>query len=91
MKKAELIDVIASTTGETKKVVESVLNTTFETIINSMKNGEIVDIYGFGKFEAVFKEAHMGKNPRTGEEKMVPAKKNPKLRYSSAVKKAINE
>ena len=91
MKKPELIDIIASKTGAKKKDVAAVLDTTFSTIIESMKVGEVVDIYGFGKFEGVYKEAHMGKNPMTGEEKMVPAKRNPKLRYSSAVKKAINE
>lgn len=90
MKKAELIEAIASKTGESTKVVESVVNSVFDTIVDTMKNGEVVDIYGFGKFEAVFKEAHMGKNPKTGEEKMVEAKYNPKLRYSSAVKKTIN-
>lgn len=91
MKKAELIDVIASKTNEPKKVVENVVNTMLNTIVESMKNNEVVDIYGFGKFKAVHKEAHMGKNPRTGEEKMVPAKNTPKLSYSSAVKNAINE
>lgn len=90
MKKPELIDAIASKTGEEKKVVAAIVDSVFETIVDTMKVGEVVDIYGFGKFESVFKEAHMGKNPKTGEEKMVEAKNNPKLRYSSAVKKAIN-
>ena len=90
MKKPELIDAIASKTGNEKKVVASIVDNVFETIVETMKNGEVVDIYGFGKFESVYKEAHMGKNPMTGEEKMVEAKNNPKLRYSSAVKKAIN-
>lgn len=91
MKKPELIDAIASKTGQEKKVVAAVVDCTFDTIVETMKAGEVVDIYGFGKFESVYKEAHMGKNPKTGEEKMVEAKNNPKLRYSSAVKKAINE
>jgi DNA-binding protein HU-beta len=90
MKKQDLIDAVASKTGETKKVVATIIDSTFNTIIDSMKAGEVVDIYGFGKFESVHKEAHMGKNPMTGEEKLVEAKNNPKLRYSSAVKKAIN-
>ena len=90
MKKPELIDVIASKTGNEKKVVASIVEGVFDTIVETMKAGEVVDIYGFGKFESVHKEAHMGKNPMTGEEKKVEAKNNPKLRYSSAVKKAIN-
>lgn len=90
MKKPELIDVIASKTGKEKKDVLTIVDSVFDTIVETMKAGEVVDIYGFGKFESVYKEAHMGKNPKTGEEKMVEAKNNPKLRYSSAVKKALN-
>ena len=91
MKKPELIDAIASQTGNEKKVVASIVDSVFSTIVETMKSGEVVDIYGFGKFESIHKEAHMGKNPMTGEEKMIEAKNSPKLRYSSAVKKAINE
>lgn len=90
MKKQDLIEIVASKTGETKKAVESIINTTFDTIVESMKSQEVVDIYGFGKFEAVCKPAHMGRNPQTGEEKLIEAKLNPKLRYSATVKKAIN-
>ena len=90
MKKPELIDAIASKTSKEKKDVAAIVDCVFDTIVETMKSGEIVDIYGFGKFESVYKEAHMGKNPKTGEEKMVEAKHSPKLRYSSAVKKAIN-
>lgn len=90
MKKPELIDAIASKTGEPKSKVAIIVDEVFNTIIETMKNKEVVDIYAFGKFEAVFKEAHMGKNPITGEQKMVDAKYNPKLRYSSAVKKTLN-
>ena len=91
MKKPELIDAIAAKTGEEKKIVASIVDSVFDIIVKTMKSGEIVDIYGFGKFESVHKPAHMGKNPKTGEEKMIEAKNSPKLRYSSAVKKAINE
>lgn len=91
MKKPELIDAIASKTGESKKVVENIVNETFQTIVNTLKSNEAIDIYGFGKFESVFKEERMGKNPRTGEEKLIPSKYTPKLRFKPAVKKLLNE
>ena len=90
MKKPELIDAIASKTGNEKKVVATVVDSVFDTLVETIKTGEVVDIYGFGKFESVYKEAHEGKNPKTGEITVVNAKYNPKLRYSSAVKKALN-
>lgn len=90
MKKPDLIDTIASKTRTEKKTVSLIVDTVFSTIVDTMKSGETVDIYGFGKFESVYKEAHLGKNPKTGEEKMIDGKYNPKLKYSSAVKKLIN-
>ena len=90
MKKPELIDAIAAKTGKEKKDVTIIVDSVFDTIVETIKSKEVVDIYGFGKFESVYKEARMGKNPKTGEEKMIEAKNSPKLRYSSAVKKAIN-
>lgn len=91
MKKQDLVEVIASKTGETKKSVENIVNCVFDTIVQRMKAGEIIDIHGFGKFVTTFKEAHEGKNVRTGEVVQVAAKYTPKLRYSSTVKKIINE
>ena len=90
MKKQDLVDVIASNTGENKKVVEKIVNNIFDTIVESLKKEEVVDIYGFGKFKTVYKEAHKAKNPKTGEIFDVPGKYKAKMTYSSAVQNAIN-
>ena len=55
-----------------------------------MKEHETIDIYAFGKFEAVHKDAGTGRNPKTGETTVTPAKEVPKFRFSGAVKKALN-
>ena len=45
MKKPELIDVIASKTGKEKKDVLTIVDSVFDTIVETMKAGEVVDIY----------------------------------------------
>lgn len=91
MKKQELIETLAARTNESKKTTETFLSEFTNLVIESMKEHETVDIYGFGKFEAVHKEAGTGRNPKTGESTNIPAKDVPKFRFSSAVKKALNE
>lgn len=90
MKKQDLIDVVASKTGENKKIVDTIINATFDTIVESLKQKEDVDIYGFGKFKAILKEEHKAKNPKTGEYVTVPSKYKAKMTYSSSVQNIIN-
>ena len=90
MKKPELIETLAARTNESNKTVESFLNAFTEVVIEKMKEHETIDIYAFGKFEAVHKEAGTGRNPKTGETTVTPAKEVPKFRFSGAVKKALN-
>lgn len=90
MKKPELIEALAAKTNESKKTVETIVNAFTELVVDKMKEHEPVDIYAFGKFEAVHKEAGTGRNPRTGETTTTPAKDVPKFRFSGAVKKALN-
>lgn len=91
IKKPELIDAIAASTGEQKNTVTTIVNAVFEEITKELKKGTVVDIYGFGKFKSIFKEAHAGRNPRTGETTTVPAKYKPKCEFSGAIVKALNE
>lgn len=91
MKKPELIEALAAKTNETKATTEKFLNGFTELVIEKLKENETVDIYSFGKFEAVHKEAGTGRNPKTGEVTQTPAKDVPKFRFSGAIKKALNE
>ena len=90
MKKQELVELIASKTGENNKTVSTIIDSFIETIGDQLKNNEPVDIYGFAKFESVMQSARIVKNPRTGETKENPAKLVPKCRFKSAIKNKLN-
>ena len=51
MNKGELIDAIAEKSGVTKVHAESILNSTLETIVDNVSDGEKVTLVGFGSFE----------------------------------------
>ena len=90
MKKQEVIEALAAKTGESNKTVESIFTAFTDLVIEKMKEHETIDIYAFGKFEAVHKEAGTGRNPKTGETTVTPAKAVPKFRFWGAVRKALN-
>ncbi len=71
MNKAELISAIAekieSPKKVTKKEVEAIVESMLDTIVETLKSGDKVQLIGFGTFEAKKRGAHEGVNPRTGE------------------------
>jgi len=79
MNKAQLIEEVSDKTGLTKKDVGIVLDAVIETIANSLKKGEKVTLVGFGTFQVMQRKARKGRNPQTGEEIQISAKKVPKF------------
>ena len=68
MTKAELIERVAVATDVTKKQAESIVDTVFEAIVHSLKEGQKIELRGFGSFRLRERGARMGRNPKTGEE-----------------------
>ena len=75
MNKAQLIDAIASESGLTKAASEKALNATLNAIKGSLKGGDRVGLVGFGSFSVAQRSARTGRNPQTGKEITIPAKK----------------
>lgn len=91
MNKKELIKAIAEEKGMTQKTVAEMVDTVVEAIMSGMKTDKVVDIYGFAKFEAVYKESRECRNPQTGETMMTTAAYSPKVKFSSKVKSYLND
>ena len=89
MNKTELINAVAETSGLTKKDSEVALNAILDTIQNAMKNGDKVQLVGFGSFEVKERAARTGKNPATGATIEIPASKAPVFKAGQAFKDAI--
>jgi len=75
MNKGQLIDAIASQSHLTKAASEKALNAAIKAITGSLKKGNRVGLVGFGSFSVVQRRARTGRNPQTGKEIRIPAKK----------------
>ena len=90
MTKAELIERVAAATDVTKKQAESIVDTIFEAIIRSLKQGQKIELRGFGSFRLRERGARIGRNPKTGVKVNVPAKKIPYFKPSKELKDLVN-
>lgn len=90
MNKAQLIDVAAKSSNVTKKDTEAVLNALTAAITEALKNGDKVQLIGFGTFSVKTREEREARNPRTGETIKVPACNRPTFSPSAPLKKAVN-
>jgi len=76
--KSELIEAVSSRKPElSKKDVETVVNTVFDTMVSAMAQDFRIEIRGFGSFVVKRRAARDGRNPKTGEKVFVPTKRIP--------------
>ena len=89
MNKGELIDAVASATGESKASVSSVLDATLGTIQGALAAGDKVTFTGFGTFERRHRKARMGRNPQTGQPVPIAASNVPAFKAGKSLKDAV--
>ena len=87
--KQELVDSVAKATGLTKKDATAAVDAVFTSIEEALKNGEKVQLIGFGNFEVRERAARKGRNPQTGAEIEIPASKVPAFKPGKALKEAV--
>jgi DNA-binding protein HU-beta len=90
MNKAELIDKIATLADVSKTDASQVLNAAIDTITHTLAKGESVAIVGFGTFKVSERNAHEGRNPKTGETITIAAAKRPRFTAGKQLKEAVN-
>jgi DNA-binding protein HU-beta len=90
LNKGELIESVASATGESKRLVGDVLEATIETVTKQVKKGERVSLPGFGTFERRQRAARTARNPQTGEPLKIKASKVPAFKPGAGFKQAVN-
>ncbi len=89
MNKTELIAAAAEKAGMSKKDTEAVINATLAAITAALKDGDKVQLVGFGSFEVKNRAARTGLNPRTKEPVEIPASKVPAFKAGKALKDAV--
>ena len=80
MNRTELINAMAAKTGMTKVASKAAMNACFECIKEQLNKGEKVNLIGFGTFSVVERKARVARNPQTGKEVKVAAKKVAKFK-----------
>jgi DNA-binding protein HU-beta len=73
-----------------KGAVAAVIDAALATIEKALKQGDEVRLVGFGNFFVAKRAAAKGRNPRTGEDIVIKASKNPKFKAGKLLKDAIN-
>jgi DNA-binding protein HU-beta len=79
MNKQELVDKVAKKAEVSKKDTQTVIDTISEVIIETVKKGDKVTLVGFGSFSSIKRAARKGRNPQTGKEIKIAARKAPKF------------
>lgn len=90
MNKTEMIKHIAENAGLTQKQATSALQAFETAIIDSLSNGETVELKGFGTFSVKQRAERTGRNPKTGEPITVSAQKTPHFKAGKPFKDAVN-
>ena len=87
--KSELVDVVAADVGLTKVAAATAVDAVLATIAKALKQGDRVQLTGFGTFETRIRKARTGRNPQTGEAIQIAASKAPVFKAGKSLKEAV--
>ena len=90
MNKAELIDAMANGAGISKVNAKKALDAFVGATTDALKSGDRVALVGFGSFSVSTRAARKGRNPQTGKEIDIPAKKVAKFKAGAELSKGIS-
>lgn len=91
MNKTELINAVAVSADVSKKEAEAVISAALDAITAALKEGDKVQLVGFGSFEVKKRAARVGRNPKTKEAIEIPASVVPVFKAGKALKDAVSQ
>ena len=89
MNKTQLIDLIAEKADLSKAQAKLALEATLEGVTDALKDGDQVQLIGFGTFKVNHRAARIGRNPQTGAEVQIAAANVPAFVSGKALKDAL--
>ena len=89
MTKADLITTVAKEASISKVTAEKALNAFTNSVTKALKKGEKLTLTGFGTFSVAKRGARTGRNPQTGKEIKIPARKVPKFKAGNLLRSAV--
>ena len=90
MTKADLIEEVSRVVEVTRKESEVIVETIFESVVKSLRDGDKVEVRGFGSFRTRERRGRIGRNPKSGEKVSVPHKTIPFFKPSKELRDLIN-
>jgi integration host factor subunit beta len=90
MTKADLIEEVSRVVEVTRKESEVIVETIFESVVKSLRDGDKVEVRGFGSFRTRERRGRIGRNPKSGEKVSVPPKTIPFFKPSKELRDIIN-
>lgn len=91
MNKSELIRIVAAKANASKVATSIIIDLAMEAITEALARGESVQFVGFGTFSVQERKARIGRNPQTGREMKIPAKKVVRFKAGAALNGAANK
>ena len=88
MNKGDLVNELSKILN-TKKDASVAVECVLSSITKALEAGDSVSLIGFGTFKVAERKARQGRNPQTGEEMHIPARKVPKFTAGKALKDAV--
>ena len=91
MTKADIIEQIYEKVGFSKKESAEIVELVFDTMKETLERGEKIKVSGFGNFVVRRKRPRIGRNPQTGEEIEISARRVLTFRPSQVLKSMLNK
>jgi integration host factor subunit alpha len=90
MTKADIVETIYGKVGFSRKESAEIVDLVFDLMKETLENGEKIKISGFGNFMIREKRSRKGRNPQTGEEIQISARRVLTFKPSQVLRKALN-
>ena len=90
MTKADLVEEVTKIGDLTRRDAEIIVETIFDAVVGALREGDKIEIRGFGSFRIRQRNARTGRNPKTGTKVDVPAKKVPFFKPSKELRDLVN-
>ena len=90
MTKAELVDEVGRQAALTRKHSEVIVDAVFSSIVDALQRGDKIELRGFGSFRVRRRASRTGRNPKTGQGVVVPAKRVPYFKPGKELRELLN-
>ncbi|MCY4502597.1 MAG: HU family DNA-binding protein [Alphaproteobacteria bacterium] len=90
MRKADIVEFVASEGAMTKRDADAAVGAVFASIAEALARGEDVTVAGFGRFARTERPARAGRNPRTGERIAIGPSSGVSFKAGKVLKDALN-